>query len=288
MGSLITVILDGLAYGMVLFIISVGLTITMGLMNIVNLAHGGFAMAGGYVASVLVDAGVPFLWATLIAMVVAGILGVIAELTLYRPVYRKGELSQLLMTFGMVFVIIAALTALFGTHLRPFRPPASLSGLVNIGFRTYPLYRLFLIGAGIGLAVLLWLVIDRTLYGARLRAAVDNSRMARAVGMDVNLLFTLTFAGGCALAGLGGILGADMMPLEPTYALRYLVIFLVVVEVGGHGNFKGSLVAALALGLIETTGKFLIPHFSAYLMFGAVIVLLLWRPHGLLPAKSAA
>jgi len=288
MGSLITVILDGLAYGMVLFIISVGLTITMGLMNIVNLAHGGFAMAGGYVASVLVYAGVPFLWATLIGMVVAGILGAIAELTVYRPVYRKGELSQLLMTFGLVFIVIATLTALFGTHLRPFRPPPALSGLVDIGFRTYPLYRLFLIGAGAALAVILWLVIDKTLYGARLRAAVDNSGMARAVGMDVNLLFTGTFAGGCALAGLGGILGADMMPLEPTYALRYLVIFLVVVEVGGHGNFKGSLVAALSLGLIETAGKFLIPHFSAYLMFSAVIALLLWRPHGLLPAKSAA
>ena len=288
MGALITVILDGLAYGMVLFIISVGLTITMGLMNIVNLAHGGFAMAGGYVASVLVDAGVPFFWATLIAMVVAGVLGVIAELTVYRPVYRKGELSQLLMTFGLVFIIIATLTALFGTHLRPFRPPLALSGLVDIGFRTYPLYRLFLIGAGAALAVILWLVIDRSLYGARLRAAVDNSGMARAVGMDVNLLFTGTFAGGCALAGLGGVLGAEMMPLEPTYALRYLVIFLVIVEVGGHGNFKGSLVAALSLGLIETAGKFLIPHFSAYLMFGAVIVLLLWRPHGLLPAKSVA
>ena len=288
MGSLITVILDGLAYGMVLFIISVGLTITMGLMNVVNLAHGGFAMAGGYVASVLVDAGVPFFWATLIAMLVAGLLGVFAELTVYRPVYRKGELSQLLMTFGLVFIVIATLTALFGTHLRPFRPPPSLSGLVDIGFRTYPLYRLFLIGAGTALAVLLWLVIDRTLYGARLRAAVDNSGMARAVGMDVNLLFTGTFAGGCALAGLGGVLGAEMMPLEPTYALRYLVTFLVIVEVGGHGNFKGSLVAALSLGLIETAGKFLIPHFSAYLMFGAVIALLLWRPHGLLPAKSLA
>jgi branched-chain amino acid transport system permease protein len=286
MTAALTVLLDGLAYGMVLFIISVGLTVTMGLMNVVNLAHGGFAMAGGYIAAVLVDAGVPFFVATVIAVLAAGALGAIAELTVYRPLYRKGELPQLLMTFGLVFVIIAGLTAIFGTHIKPFRPPPALGGLVDLGFRTYPLYRLFLIGMGVALTLTLWLVIDRSLFGARLRASVDNAQMARAVGMDVNLLFTATFAGGCALAGLGGVLGAELLPIEPTYAVRYLVTFLVVVAVGGHGNFKGSLVAALSLGLIETAGKYYVPHFSAYFMFAAVIALLLWRPNGLLPAKS--
>jgi branched-chain amino acid transport system permease protein len=288
MASAITVLLDGLAYGMVLFIISVGLTVTMGLMRVVNLAHGGFAMAGGYVAAMLVNAGLPFFAATVLAVVAAGLLGGVAELTVFRPLYRKGELAQVLMTFGLTFVTIAGLTAIFGTNIKPLPLPPSLSGLADIGFRTYPVYRLFLIASGLAMALVLWLVIDRSVYGARLRAAVDNARMARAVGMDVNRLFTATFVAGCALAGLGGVLGAEMLPLEPFYALRYLVTFLVVVAVGGHGNFKGSFVAAVSIGLIETAGKYLIPQFSAYLMFGAVFALLLWRPNGLLPAKSLA
>ncbi len=283
-----TILLDGIAYGMILFIISVGLTVTMGLMRIVNVAHGGFAMAGGYLAAMMIAAGMPFFVATLLAAIAAGLLGGVAELTVLRPLYRKGELAQVLLTFGLTFVFIAGLTAIFGTDIRPLPVPAALSGLVDIGFRQYPTYRLFIIAVGLVLALVLWLFIDHSLYGARLRAAVDNPRMARAVGMDVNLLFTGTFIGGCALAGFGGVIGADMLPLEPFYALRYLVIFLVVVVVGGLGNFKGSFAAALALGIIDTAGKFLLPDISAYLFFAVVFVLLLWRPNGLFPAKSLA
>lgn len=287
MESAVIVLLDGLAYGMVLFIISVGLTVTMGLMRVVNLAHGSFAMAGGYVAAMLVGAGVPFLVAAVIAMAVAGALGGLTEITIFRPLYRKGELAQVLMTFGMVFVTIAGLTAIFGTDIKPLPVPDFLSGLVDLGFRSYPTYRLFLIAVGAALALVLWYVIDGSLYGARLRAAVDNPRMARAVGINVNRLFTITFIGGCALAGFGGVIGADMLPLEPFYALRYLVPFLVIVAVGGLGSFKGSFVAALTLGLIDTAGKFLAPNIAPYLFFGLVFVLLLWRPHGILPAKGA-
>lgn len=288
MGSVLTVLLDGVAYGMVLFVISVGLTVTMGLMRVVNLAHGSFAMVGGYTAATLVAAGASFYLAALVGALAAGVTGAIAERTVFRPLYRKGEFAQVLMTFGLVFVVIAALTALFGTSIKPLPLPPELAGLVHIGFREYPVYRLFLIAVGFVLAIVLWLVVDRSLYGARLRAAVDNPRMARAVGMDVDRLFTGTFAAGCALAGLGGVLGAELLPLEPTYALRYLVIFLVVVSVGGLGNFKGSFVAALALGLIETAGKYYLPGLSAFLLFGIVFAVLLWRPHGLMPAKSAA
>jgi branched-chain amino acid transport system permease protein len=191
------------------------------------------------------------------------------------------------MTFGFTFVVIAALTSLFGSNVKSLPVPSFLAGLTNIGYTEYPTYRLFLIGVGAAMALVLWLIIDRTLYGARLRAAVDNPRMARAVGMDVNLLFTGTFAAGCALAGFGCVIGADMLPVEPFYALRYLVIFLVVVAVGGIGNFKGSFVAAMAIGIVDTVGKFLAPGTAAYLVYVLVIVLLLWRPHGLLPAKSA-
>jgi branched-chain amino acid transport system permease protein len=288
MASAFTILLDGLAYGMVLFIISVGLTITMGLMRVVNLAHGGFAMAGGYIAAMAVGGGVPFLVAALLGAVAAGALGAIAEMTIFRPLYRKGELAQVLMTFGLTFVVIAALTAIFGTNIRPLPVPESLSGNVDLGFRFYPAYRLFLIGAGLVLAIVLWFVIERSLFGARLRAAVDNPRMARAVGIDVDRLFTATFVMGCALAGFGGVIGAELLPLEPFYALRYLVIFLVVVTVGGLGSFRGSLAAAIVLGVIDTAGKFLFPDFAAFLLFGLVFLLLLWRPNGILPPKSAA
>jgi branched-chain amino acid transport system permease protein len=288
MTSAITILLDGLAYGMVLFIISVGLTITMGLMRVVNLAHGGFAMAGGYIAAMTVSAGVPFLVAALLGATAAGALGALAEMTIFRPLYRKGELAQVLMTFGLTFVVIAALTAIFGTNIRPLPVPEALSGNVDLGFRFYPAYRLFLICVGLALAIVLWFVIERSLFGARLRAAVDNPGMARAVGIDVDRLFTATFVMGCALAGFGGVIGAELLPLEPFYALRYLVIFLVVVTVGGLGSFRGSLAAAIVLGVIDTAGKFLFPDFAAFLLFGLVFLLLLWRPNGILPPKSAA
>jgi branched-chain amino acid transport system permease protein len=284
--TVLTIALDGLAYGMILFIISIGLTVTLGLMRVVNLAHGAFAMIGGYVAVVMIGAGVPFLAAAPLAALIVGVIGAVAEMTLYRPLYKKGELAQALMTFGLTFVVIATLTTLFGANIKPLPLPAYLGGLTDIGFRSYPTYRLFLIGVGFALMALLWLLVDGTLFGARLRAAVDNTRMARALGIDVNTLFTLTFAAGCALAGLGAVLGASLLPLEPYYALRYLVLFLVVVSLGGTGSFKGSFIAAIAIGLIDTAGKYYLPGSSAYLFYGAIIVLLLWRPRGLIPAKA--
>lgn len=285
----LTILLDGIAYGMVLFIISVGLTVTMGLMRVVNLAHGAFAMLGGYLSSVMIrHYGVPFVWSAFAAAIACGALGALAELTIYRPLYRKGELAQVLLTFGLIFISIASMTLLFGPTPLPESMPRWLEGLVDIGFRTYPAYRLFLIGVGVALAVLLWLVIERSLFGARLRAAVDDPGMARALGINVSLLFTLTFVGGCALAGFGGAIGAGILPIEPFYALRYLVVFLVVVVIGGLGSFRGSLAAALAVGIIETAGKYLIPQAGSFLLWSIVFGLLLWRPNGLLPAKSAS
>ena len=283
----VTILLDGVAYGMVLFTISVGLTVTMGLMRVVNLAHGAFAMMGGYAASVFLGAGWSF-WAALAAAVaLVACFGAVAEVLLFRPLYRKGELAQSLLTFGLTFVVIAALTTAFGTGIRVLPAPAELDRLVDIGFRTYPLYRLVLIGVGLLLAALLWIVVDGTLFGARLRAAVDNPRMTQAVGVDVGALFTVTFAGGCALAAFGAVIGAPLLPLDPYYALRYLVLFLVVVGVGGLGNFKGSLVAALVLGIVDTAVKYLAPPAAPYVFYGFIIVLLLWRPQGIIPATSA-
>jgi branched-chain amino acid transport system permease protein len=285
MTSFLTVLLDGLAYGMVMFIISCGLTVTMGLMRVVNLAHGAFAMMGGYLAAVLLGRGWPFLAAMVAAVLAVALLGGLVERTVFRPLYRQGELPQVLMTFGLVFVIIAALTGIFGTDIKSLPLPALLQGDTDMGFRPYPTYRLFLVATGLVLGAALWLLIDRSLFGARLRAAVDNPRMAAAVGLDVDRLFSVTFMGACALAAFGGIVGAELLPLEPFYALRYLVMFLIVVSVGGLGNFKGSFLAAAAIGLVETAAKFYAPAVSAYIVFLLVIALLLWRPHGLMPAR---
>jgi branched-chain amino acid transport system permease protein len=284
----LTVLLDGISYGMILFLISVGLTVTMGLMRVVNLAHGAFAMIGGYVAGYLTQQGGNFYLAALGGAAAAAALGAIAEMTIYRPLYRKGELSQVLLTVGIVFVATGAITAIFGAFPYPVVFPAYLTRPVNIGFREYPAYRLFLIAVGAAIAAVLWLVLDGSTYGARLRAAVDNPNMARAVGIDVNLLFTGTFIIGCGLAGLGGAIGAGILSLEPAYALKYIVLFLVVVIVGGEGSFGGSFVAAMALGIIDTLGKYFVPEAAAYLLYAAVFALLLWRPRGLLPPKSAA
>jgi branched-chain amino acid transport system permease protein len=284
----LTVLLDGISYGMILFLISVGLTVTMGLMRVVNLAHGSFAMIGGYVAAYLTQSGVDFYLSVIAAMTVSGLLGGLAEVTVYRPLYRKGELSQVLLTIGLVFIATASVTEIFGAFPYPVIFPDYLSRPLDIGFRTYPAYRLFLIVVGAVIALVLWLVIENSIYGARLRAAVDNARMARAVGLNVNLLFTGTFIVGCALAGLGGAIGAGILSLEPSYALKYVVLFLIVVIVGGEGSFKGSFVAAMALGLIDTLGKYFLAQAAPYMIYIAVFFLLLWRPKGLLPPKSVA
>jgi branched-chain amino acid transport system permease protein len=284
----LTILLDGISYGMVLFIISVGLTITMGLMRLVNLSHGSFAMIGGYVAGYLTQAGVNFYVALTLAALVPGILGGLAEVSVFRPLYRKGELAQVLLTIGIVFVVTASVTEIFGAFPYPVVFPDYLTKPIDIGFRTYPAYRLFLIVVGAAIAAVLWWLIENSIYGARLRAAVDNPRMARTVGMNVNVLFTGTFVVGCALAGLGGAIGAGIMSLEPSYALKYVVLFLVVVIVGGEGSFKGSFIAAMALGLIDTIGKYFFSQAAPYLLYVTVFVLLLWRPQGLMPAKSVA
>ncbi len=177
---------------------------------------------------------------------------------------------------------------MFGPKPYPAPMPEALDELVSIGYRQYPLYRLFLIGVGAVLALGLWLLIEHSLFGARLRAAVDDPEMARSLGINVNVLFTLTFIGGCALAGFGGAVGIGFLPLDPEYALRNLVYFLVVVAVGGMGSFRGSLLAALAIGIIQTLGTYLVPQIGSFLLWFLVFALLLWRPHGLLPPKNVS
>ncbi len=280
--SAISILFDGLAYGMLLFIISVGLSITMGLMGFVNLAHGAFAMIGGYVTVSLMNTlGVPFLLALFLAFVIVAAASVPIERTLYRPLYRAGELDQVLLSIGLVFMAIAGATFVWGPTPPSIRVPDFLTGQVDLGFKTFPAYRMFTIGVGFAMIVALWLGFERTIIGAQIRAAVDNRSMAQAVGIDVDRLFIVTFALGSGLAGVGGGLAIEIVGLSPPFAIQYLVFFLIVVAVGGLGSIRGAFVAAVVLGIIDTAGKYLWPDGGAFFIYAATVAVLLIKPWGL-------
>lgn len=278
----ISITFHGLAFAMVLYLVSVGLSVTMGLMGFVNLAHGVFAAAGGYVMTRLMNAyGAPFPLAVIAAFLVVAAASVVLERLLYRRLYGADELSQVLMSVGLIFMSVAAAKYLWGPLAQPMQPPPYLSGQLDLGFRSFPAYRSFLIVAGAVLVTLLWLGLERTRFGARVRAAVDNRRMAQSIGIDTERLFTLTFALGSGLAALGGALGAEILAIDPGYALEHLVYFLIVVAAGGLGSIKGPFFAALLLGVADTACKYLVPEFGAFFIYALTLAILLWRPQGL-------
>ncbi|HUB14117.1 MAG TPA: branched-chain amino acid ABC transporter permease [Acetobacteraceae bacterium] len=282
MEAVVSIVFLGLAYGMILYIVSVGLSVTMGLMGFVNLAHGVFAMAGGYITVTLMNRyGVPFGAALLAAFVGVALLSVVLERSLYVRLYGAGELEQVLFTIGLVFMSVAIVRKIWGPLPQPITVPAMLNGQIDLGFRSFPAYRSFLIVVSLALTLALWLGIERTNFGARLRAAVDNRRMAESLGINTGQLFTLSFALGSGLAALGGGLGADILAIYPGYAMEYLVYFLMVVAVGGLGSIRGPFFAALLLGVGDTACKYLVPQLGAFFIYLAMIALLLWRPAGL-------
>lgn len=283
------VIFDGVAYGMLLFLMAVGLSITMGLMNFVNLAHGSFAVVGGYTAAVLSNQfGLGYAAVLAAAFVAAALLGAVLEFVFYRRLYRAHPLDQVLLSIGVVFVSIASLTYFFGPTMVPFHLPEALQGQVAIAGLEVGRYRLFLIGAGVLVLVLLLLGLGRTRYGAMVRAAVDNQRVAAGTGIHVQRLFFLTFALGCGLAGLGGALSLGMLGLEPSFPLKYMVYFLIVVCVGGAGTILGPFVAALLVGIVDVAGKYYLPEAGAFLIYVFMIGMLLLRPNGIVPKKGIA
>jgi len=278
----VSILFDGIAYAMILFIISVGLSVTMGLMGFVNLAHGAFAMAGGYLVITLTQSwGVPLLPSFAIAFVAIGLASIPFERLLYARFYKAGELDQVLLTIGLATMAIAAYTFVYGPIPKSLHVPPYLAGQIDIGFRTLPTYRVFTILLGAVLIVALWFGFERTSIGAKIRAAVDNRRMAQSIGINVDRLFTLTFALGSGLAALGGGLAIQLLGLTPSFALLYLVLFLVVVAVGGLGSFKGTLVAALVLGIIDTAGKYLYADAGGFFIYAVTIAILLVKPAGL-------
>lgn len=280
--ALVSILFDGLAYAMVLFIISVGLSITMGLMGFVNLAHGAFAMAGGYLVVTLTKSvGVPFLPALVIAAVVVGAASIPFERLLYSRLYKATELDQVLLTIGLAFMAIASYTYFYGPAPLTVPLPDFLTGQIDIGVRTVPAYRAFVIAVGAVLIVALWYAFERTKIGAKIRAAVDNRRMAQSVGINVDRLFTLTFAVGSGLAAFGGGLAIQTFGLTPSFAVLYLVFFLIIVSVGGLGSLKGTLVASVLLGVFDIGGKYLYSDAGGFFIYVLTVLILLIKPAGL-------
>jgi branched-chain amino acid transport system permease protein len=276
------VLFDGFAYGMLLFLMSVGLSVTLGMMNFVNLAHCSFAMLGGYVAITLMNAlGWPFLATLPAAFIAAAAASVGLERIFFRRFYNASDLDQCLLTIGIVFVSIATAAYIYGTDQQPMQLPPYLRGSIAFMGLDLAVYRLFLIATALLITVVLVVMVEATRFGAQVRAAVNNQRMARGLGINVDGLFAATFALGSGLAGLGGALAIAMLGLDPQFELTYLIYVLIVVSVGGLGSISGSFAAAMLLGFSDMAGKYYVPSISAFLIYLVMIVLLMWRPAGL-------
>jgi branched-chain amino acid transport system permease protein len=276
------VLFDGLAYGMLLFLLSVGLSVTLGMMNFVNLAHCSFAMLGGYVTVTLMNAfGWPFFATLPAAFIAAALASVVLERLFFRRFYNATELEQCLLTIGIVFISIASAAYIFGTINQPVQLPAYLRSSITYAGLNFTIYRLFLVGVALLITILLVFTIEKTRFGAQVRAAVNNQRMARGLGINVDGLFAITFALGSGLAGLGGALAIELVGLDPSFALTYLIYVLIVVSVGGLGSISGSFAAAMLLGVSDVAGKYYVPAIGAFLIYLVMIVLLMWRPTGL-------
>lgn len=288
---MLTILFDGVAYGMLLFILAVGLAVTMGLMNFINLAHGAFAMAGGYITVLLMQRlGVPFLVCLPLAFVGTALLGAVLERTLYRPLYNKPHLDQVLFSIGLVFMAVATVDYFVGSTQQIMQLPEWLKGRTEIGSGALMLgmghYRLFIIAVCAALTVALQYILTQTRFGSRLRASVDDQRVAAGMGINVNIVFLSTFAFGSGLAGLGGALGAEVLGLDPIFPLKFMIYFLIVVAVGGTSSITGPLLAALLLGIADVAGKYYIPKLGAFIVYSLMIVILIWRPQGLFVRKG--
>jgi branched-chain amino acid transport system permease protein len=279
---MLTILFDGVAYGMLLFVLSCGLAITLGLMNFINLAHGAFAMAGGYTTVILMQKlGVPFIFSLPFAFLVPAMIGLALEVTLYKRMYGRSHLDQVLFTIGLTFMAVAAVDYAMGSQQQIYSLPGWLEGRFEVGGVGIGRYRLFIIAICTALVLSLEYMNARTRFGARLRAAVDDPRVARGLGIPVNLIFALTFAVGSGLAGLGGALGAEIMGLDPTFPLKFMIYFLIVVTVGGASSLSGPFIAALLLGIADVAGKYYVPQVGAFVIYALMIVILILRPRGL-------
>ncbi len=281
-----TLLFDGIAYGMLLFILASGLSVTLGLMHFVNLAHGAFAMFGGYVTVVLMQRyGVPFVATLPLAFLAAALLGLVLERLLYARVYGRSQLDQVLFSIGLVFIAIAAADYIMGSETKVMTLPAWLEGRIDILGGSIGRYRAFVIAICIVIVIVLQSIVQGTRFGSQLRAAVDDARVARGLGIRVPLIFTATFAVGSGLAGLGGALGSEILGLDPAFPLKYMIYFLIVVTVGGTTSLTGPFLAAIILGIADVMGKYHLPLVGSFIIYTLMIIALILRPQGLF-AKS--
>jgi branched-chain amino acid transport system permease protein len=279
---MLTILFDGIAYGMLLFVVACGLAVTLGLMNFVNLAHGAFAMAGGYITVILVNRlGLPFLASLPLAFVFTAAIGILLERTLYVHVYGRPPLEQVLFTIGLVFMSVAGVDYVMGSQQQFVSIPSYLQGQISLFGVGIGRYRLLIIAICGLLTIALQFSLAKTRFGSRLRAAVDDARVARGLGINVNAVFAVTFAVGTGLAGLGGALGAEILGLDPIFPLKFLIYFLIVVTVGGTSSITGPFIASLVLGIGDVAGKYYVPQFGAFIIYIIMIVVLIWRPQGL-------
>ncbi|MBS0447456.1 MAG: branched-chain amino acid ABC transporter permease [Proteobacteria bacterium] len=285
---MLTLLFDGIAYGMLLFVLALGLAVTLGLMNFVNLAHGAFAMAGGYITVLLMNRlGVPFLACLPLAFIGTAALGAVLEPLLYRRLYGKPHLDQVLFSIGLVFMAVTAVDYLVGSMQQNIQVPGWLQGRFDISWVGIGKYRLFVIVVCGLLTVALQWVLTRTRFGSQLRASVDDPRVASGLGLDVNRIFLSTFAVGSGLAGLGGALGTEVLGLDPGFPLKFMIYFLIVCAVGGTTTLTGPLLAALLLGIADVFGKYYVPKLGAFVVYTLMIVILLVRPQGLFARAGA-
>jgi branched-chain amino acid transport system permease protein len=281
-GSLLGVLFDGFAYGMLLFLLSVGLSVTLGMMNFINLAHCSFAMLGGYATVTLMSrTGWPFFATLPVAFLAAAAASVVLERLLYRRLYQASDLDQCLLTIGIVFMSVAAAAYLYGTDQQAVQLPEYLRGAIAVGGVRFGSYRLFLVGSALAVSLLLVVALERTRFGAQVRAAVDKQRMARGLGINVDGVFAVTFALGSGLAGLGGALAIEVVGLDPAFAFTNLIYVLIVVSVGGLGSIGGSFSAATLLGISDVAGKYYVPELGSFLIYLVMVGVLMWRPAGL-------
>ena len=286
---MLTLLFDGIAYGMLLFVLAVGLAVTLGLMNFINLAHGAFAMAGGYITVLLMNRlGVPFLVCLPLAFLGAAAIGAVLEPLLYRRMYAKPHLDQVLFSIGLVFIAVTAVDYFVGGAQQNIQVPAWLRGRFDISWVGIGKYRLFIIVVCALLTIALQAVLTHTRFGAQLRAAVDDPRVAGGLGLNVNRIFLLTFAVGSGLAGLGGALGAEVLGLDPGFPLKFMIYFLIVCSVGGTTTITGPLLAALLLGIADVAGKYYVPKLGSFIVYTLMIVILMVRPQGLFARAGEA
>jgi branched-chain amino acid transport system permease protein len=278
-----TILFDGVAYGMLLFVLACGLAVTLGLMNFVNLAHGAFAMAGGYTTVILMERwNVPFLACLPAAFLLAAALGVVLERTLYRHMYGRSHLDQVLFSIGLVFMAVAATDYFLGSSQRNIHLPPWLQGRVDVLGINVGVYRAFIIVLCGVLALALQATLQRTRFGARLRAAVDDARVARGLGIPVGTIFAATFAVGSGLAGLGGALGTELLGIDPYFPLKFMIYFLIVVTVGGTSGILGPFLASLLLGVADVAGKYYLSSaLGGFVIYVVMILVLVVRPQGL-------